>query len=172
MSRLDFISLNVRGYSTLLSLPLADLNVYKQKTPLIAGLDGIIKFYFTSNAHRNPCTSWNHFTSGGLPPRLYTRSPLCQLYQWPPRETFSLPVSGPFGLSPLETPYNSHAGTSPGTTLPHCLPCRTIHIYWVQNCPPALYYISIYLSHYFSHYDFGHIHHHPSNIYGNWHRSL
>jgi len=37
MSRLDFISLNVRGYSTLLSLPLADLNVYKQKTPLMGG---------------------------------------------------------------------------------------------------------------------------------------
>ena len=35
MSRLEFISLNVRGYSTLLSLPLADLNVYKQKTPLM-----------------------------------------------------------------------------------------------------------------------------------------
>ena len=37
MSRLDFISLNVRGYSTLLSLPLADLNVYKQKNPLLGG---------------------------------------------------------------------------------------------------------------------------------------
>ena len=37
MSRLDFISLNVRGYSTLLSLPLVVLNVYKQKGHL-AGL--------------------------------------------------------------------------------------------------------------------------------------
>ena len=38
MSRLDFISLNVRGYSTLLSLPLADLNVYKQKNLLLGGV--------------------------------------------------------------------------------------------------------------------------------------
>ena len=38
MSRLDFISLNVRGYSTLLSFPLADLNVYIQKTPLLGGV--------------------------------------------------------------------------------------------------------------------------------------
>jgi len=35
------------------------------KNPATVGLDGVFKLYFTSNAHRNPCTSWNHFTSGG-----------------------------------------------------------------------------------------------------------
>ena len=87
-----------------------------------------------------------------------------------PVRPFQYPFRGLWDY-PLETPYNSHAGTSPGTTLPHCLPCRTIHIHWAQNYPPALYYISIYLSNRLLVYFYFHIRHHPSNIYGNWHHS-